>query len=51
MLERRVEKSSIIITLNKGFDSWAEMLGNGIMTAALIDRLLNHAKVFNLKGE
>ena len=45
------EKSSIIITSNKGFDTWAEMLGDEVMTTALLDRLLHHARVFNLDGE
>lgn len=45
------EKKSIIITSNKGVDVWAEMMGDGVMTTALLDRLLHHAKVFNLSGE
>jgi len=45
------EKSSIIITSNKSFDSWAEMMGDDILTTALLDRLLHHAKVFTLDGE
>jgi DNA replication protein DnaC len=45
------EKSSLIITSNKNFDDWAEMLGDRIMTTALLDRLLHHAKVFSLDGE
>jgi len=45
------EKKSIIISSNKGFESWAEMMGDGVMTTALLDRLLHHARVFNLNGE
>lgn len=45
------EKASIIITSNKGFDNWAEMLGDEVMTTALLDRLLHHAQIFNLNGE
>lgn len=45
------EKKSIIITSNKGFETWAEMMGDGVMTTALLDRLLHHARVFNLNGE
>ena len=45
------EKKSIIITSNKGFESWAEMMGDGVLTTALLDRLLHHARVFNLNGE
>jgi DNA replication protein DnaC len=44
------EKSSIIISSNKSFELWAEMLGDPIMTSALLDRLLHHSKVFNLEG-
>lgn len=44
------EKSSIILTSNKSFDNWAEMLGDEIMTTALLDRLLHHAKICNLDG-
>ncbi len=45
------EKTSIIITSNKSFDSWAEMMGDEIMTVAMLDRLLHHAKVFNMDGK
>ena len=45
------ERVSLIITSNKSFDSWAEMMGDSIMTTALLDRLLHHARIFNLEGE
>jgi DNA replication protein DnaC len=45
------EKKSIMITSNKGFETWAEMMGDGVMTTALLDRLLHHARVFNLNGK
>jgi DNA replication protein DnaC len=45
------ERGSIIITSNKNFKNWAEMLGDEVMTTALLDRLLHHAKVFNLDGQ
>lgn len=45
------EKKSIVITSNKGFESWAEMMGDSVMTTALLDRLLHHARVFTLDGE
>ncbi len=45
------EKSSIIITSNKSFEDWAEMLGDQVMTTALLDRLLHHSRVFNLEGD
>lgn len=45
------EKQSIIITSNKSFSVWAEMIGDEIMTAAMLDRLLHHAHIFTLTGE
>ncbi|MBT9147380.1 MAG: Insertion sequence IS5376 putative ATP-binding protein [Syntrophomonadaceae bacterium] len=45
------ERLSLIVTSNKSFDSWAEMMGDSVMTTALLDRLLHHARVFNLDGE
>jgi len=51
LISELYEKSSIIITSNKSFDSWAEMMGDEVMTTAMLDRLLHHARVFNLDGE
>lgn len=45
------ENSSIIITSNKSFDCWSEMMGDEVMTVALLDRLLHHAKIYNMDGE
>jgi len=45
------EKLSIIITSNKSFENWAEMMGDSVMTTALLDRLLHHARILNLDGE
>jgi len=45
------ERSSIIVTSNKGFEEWVEMLGDPVMTTALLDRLLHHAQLFSLSGD
>jgi DNA replication protein DnaC len=51
LISELYEKSSIVLTSNKSFENWAEMMGDSIMTTALLDRLLHYAKVFNLDGE
>ena len=51
LISEMYEKASVIVTSNKGVDSWAEMMGDDIMTSALLDRLLHKAKIFNLNGE
>lgn len=51
LISEMYEKQSIIITSNKSFSVWSEMMGDEIMTTALLDRLLHHSKVFNLDGK
>jgi len=51
MISEMYEKKSIVVTSNKSFDAWAEMMGDSVMTTALLDRLLHHARVFNLDGD
>ena len=45
------ERTSIIITSNKGFDEWAEMMGDEVMTTAMLDRLLHHVRIFSINGD
>ncbi len=51
LISETYEKASIIVTSNKSFDAWAEMMGDSVMTTALLDRLLHHARVFTLDGK
>ena len=51
LISETYEKVSIIVTSNKSFESWAEMMGDSVMTAAMLDRLLHHARVFTLDGD
>ena len=45
------ERASIVITSNKGFEEWAEMMGDEVMTTAMLDRLLHHAQIFSMNGD
>jgi DNA replication protein DnaC len=51
LVSRRYERGSIIITSNRGFEAWGEILGDAIVAAALIDRLVHHATMVPLKGK
>lgn len=51
LISETYEKASLIVSSNKSFDAWAEMMGDSIMTTALLDRLLHHARVFTLDGK
>ncbi len=46
----RYEKSSTIITSNKSFSDWQEFFGDPFIAAAILDRLLHHSTVINIKG-
>ena len=47
----RYEKKSTIYTSNKSFSEWGEVLGDQVMAAAVLDRILHHCTVVNIKGE
>lgn len=51
LIAKRYEKSSIILTSNKSFSDWGEIFSDNVIAAAILDRLLHHCTVINIKGE
>ena len=49
-ISRRYERNSTIITSNKSFGDWQELFGDPVIASAILDRLLHHCKVVNIKG-
>lgn len=49
-ISRRYERSSTVITSNKSFSEWEEMFGDPVIASAMLDRLLHHCRVINIKG-
>ncbi|WP_432718912.1 ATP-binding protein [Pectinatus frisingensis] len=47
----RYENGSIILTSNKFFTNWGELLSDAVIATALLDCLLHHAHVINIRGE
>lgn len=47
----RYEKGSIILTSNKFFSDWGELMSDTVIATALLDRLLHHAHVINIRGD
>ncbi len=37
-------------TSNKGFEEWGRILGDEVMAAALLDRLLHRCHIVNIRG-
>src|SRR5436189_5572469 len=50
LMNRRYETASTVLTSNKGFEAWGEILGDDVMAAALIDRVLHHCHLVNIRG-
>ena len=50
LMSRRYEKASTVLTSNKDFEQWGEVLGDDVMAAALIDRVLHHCHLVNIRG-
>jgi DNA replication protein DnaC len=51
LISARYERGSIILTSNKSFAEWGEVLGDSVIAAAILDRLLHHSHVLNIRGE
>ena len=51
LVSARYERGSIILTSNKGFGEWGELLGDTVIASAVLDRLLHHSHVINIRGE
>ena len=44
------ERTSLIITSNKGFDEWADFLGDAAITTAILDRLIHRCEIIIMTG-
>jgi DNA replication protein DnaC len=50
LMSRRYEHASTVLTSNKGFEEWGEVFGDDVMAPALIDRVLHHCHLVNIRG-
>jgi len=51
LVANRYETGSIVLTSNLPFSGWGQTLGDDIVAAATIDRLIHHAHVIALDGD
>ena len=51
LVSSRYERASMIVNSNKTFSAWAEIFGDPVAVAAMVDRLVHHAEVLVLKGD
>ncbi len=51
LINARYETGSIVMTSNKTFAKWAELMSDEAVATAMLDRLLHHAHVVSLKAD
>jgi DNA replication protein DnaC len=51
LIARRYERGAIILTSNQSLSGWGEVFGDPIIATAILDRLLHHSTLLNVKGE
>ena len=51
LISARYERGTVILTSNKGFGEWGEVLGDNVIASAILDRLLHHSHVLNIRGD
>jgi DNA replication protein DnaC len=47
----RYEKGSTVITSNRPLDDWGKLLGDVVLTAPLLDRLMHHSHLLDFQGK
>ena len=51
LVNARYETGSIVLTSNKPFGKWAELMSDEAVATAMLDRLLHHAHLVSLKAD
>jgi DNA replication protein DnaC len=51
LVSRRYERGAVILTSNQSFMKWGDVFGDRVLATAILDRLLHHSTVLNIKGE
>jgi DNA replication protein DnaC len=51
LIASRYERASLIVSSNKTFSAWAEIFGDAVAVAAMVDRLVHHAEIIPLAGD
>lgn len=50
-IANRYEKASTIVTSNKAFTDWTELFHDPVIVTAILDRLLHHSAIINIRGK
>lgn len=51
IISKRYEKGSLILTTNRELKEWDKVFIDKTLTSAIVDRLLHHSRIIEIKGE
>lgn len=51
VISRRYQKGSIILTSNKSYGEWGDVVSDYVLATAMLDRLLHYSTTINIRGE
>jgi DNA replication protein DnaC len=51
IISKRYEKGSVIITTNKAFEQWGDILADAILASAILDRIVHYSNVLKINGQ
>jgi DNA replication protein DnaC len=50
IISKRYERGSLIITTNKSFEQWADILTDNVLASAILDRIVHYSEVVKING-
>jgi DNA replication protein DnaC len=51
VINQAYERQAVIVTSSRPFQEWSGVFHDSVIVTAILDRLLHHAHLFNLKGD
>ena len=51
VVSARYERGSLALTSNKSFTDWGTVLGDPVLATAILDRLVHHSTLLNIRGD
>ncbi len=51
LVAARYERGSLALTSNKGFIDWGQVFGDPVLATAILDRLVHHSTILNIRGD
>ena len=51
LVSARYERGSLALTSNKGFVDWGHVFGDPVLATAILDRLVHHSTILNIRGD